>query len=303
MPTSNTAEQLTSAAAAGRKPLLDYRMVVATVRSFLRHNGVSSSAALAFYFLMSLFPFLIFVASALALLPLPHLATRMVHLVSHFVPDQTMPMVQSMLNSTMHTNTKLLSAGFLLAMIAASNAFAAMGTALDTIYEGGQARKFWRGRFSAILITLAVGAMISVALGVMLLGPHFGRELASVSNVNRTFVVVWPLLRYALAISCALASIEVLYYLGPSRQHTWREQLPGSVFAVVVWMLSSGLLGIYLRRFSYMNAMYGTLTSFIVLMIWLQITAAAILLGAELNVQLDRGQPAERAAAPAPSAD
>src|SRR5271166_3313268 len=111
------------------------RLVTATVGSFLRHNGLTSSAALAFFFLMSLLPFLIFLASALALLPIPHLATRMVQLVSHFVPSETMPVVQKMLSATMHTDNSLLSIGFVLAVIAASNAFATIATALDTIYE------------------------------------------------------------------------------------------------------------------------------------------------------------------------
>ena len=267
---------------------LDHPPVVATVRSFLRHNGLTASAALAFFFLMSLFPFLIFLASALALMPIQHLAPRMVRLVSHFVSDQTMPMIESMLNSTMHSNRGLLSLGFLLAVISASNAFAAMADELNTIYEVQETRTFWKSRLSAVAVTFVEGALSTIALSVMLLGPHFARELGRVFNVSQTFVSVWPFLRYVLAISCALASIEVLYYLGPSRKHAWREQFPGSVFAVAVWMVSSGVLGIYLRRFSYMNAMYGTLSSFIVLMIWLQITAAAILLGAELNVQLDR---------------
>jgi len=287
MPTETRRRQKTGIVGDLRQAL-DYRTMIATVRSFLRHDGITTSAALAFYFLMSLFPFLIFLASALALLPIPQLASRMVHLTSHFVPDQTMPMVDSMLKSTMHTSNGLLSAGFLLAVIAASNAFAAMTTALNTIYEGGESLSFWKSRFRAVYITFAVGGMTSVALGAMLLGPHFGRELARAFTVGVTFVEVWPFLRYLLAISCALASIEALYYLAPSREHTLREQLPGSVFAVVVWMASSGALGIYLRRFSYLNAMYGTLASFIVLMIWLQITAAAILLGAELNVELER---------------
>jgi hypothetical protein len=129
------------------------RLVTATVRSFLRHNGLTSSAALAFFFLMSLFPFLIFLASALALLPIPHLATRMIHLVSHFVPDQTMPMVDSMLTSTMHPNNGLLSAGFILAVLAASNAIASMATALNTIYEVAETRSFWQERLSAIYVT------------------------------------------------------------------------------------------------------------------------------------------------------
>ena len=267
---------------------LDRRPVIAAAQGFLRHNGLTASAALAFYFLMSLLPFLIFLASALAVLPIPHLAARMVQLSSHFVPNETMPLVHSMLTSTMHTNNGLVSAGFLLAVIAASNAFAVTTTSLNAIYEGGRPVTFWKSRLIAIYITFAVGGMTTVALGAMLLGPHFGRELARVFNVSHTFVDIWPFLRYLLAISCALASIEVLYYLGPSRKHTLRQQFPGSVFAVVVWLASSGALGIYLRRFSYVNAMYGTLASFVVFMIWLQITAAAILLGAELNVALEK---------------
>ncbi len=263
------------------------------MRSFLRHNGVTTSAALAFYFLMSLFPFLIFLASALALLPIPHLAAHMVQLSSHFVPDETMPMIHSMLTSTMHTSHGLVSVGFVLAVVAASNAFAAMITAFNTIYEVKETRTFWRNRLNAVYITFVVGGMTAVAVSAMLLGPHFGRELARVFNVNNTFVTVWPFLRYVLAVGCALASVETLYYLGPNRRHALREQLVGSVFAVAVWIASSGVLGIYLRRFSYLNAMYGTLASFIVLMIWLQITAIAILLGAELNVTIENSKQVE----------
>lgn len=271
-------------------PRLEYvrSLVMAAVRGFLRHDGFTSSAALAFFFLMSLFPFLIFLASALALLPIPHLATRMIHLVGHFIPDQTLPVVESMLTSTMQSNRGLLSAGFILAVVAASNAFAAMATALNTIYEVKETRSFWKSRLSAISVTFVEGGMFTVALSAMLLGPHFGRELARVFNVSHLFVMIWPYMRWTLAISCALASIELLYYLGPNRKHTWRQQFAGSVFAVVVWIVSSGLLGIYLRRFAYFNAMYGTLASFIILMTWLQFTAMAILLGAELNVQMER---------------
>jgi membrane protein len=264
------------------------RLVTATVRSFLRHGGITSSAALAFYFLMSLFPFLIFLASALALLPIPHLAGRMVHLVSHFVPEQTMPMVEGMLSSTMRTDNRLLSAGFILAVIAASNAFAVMATELNTIYQVRETRTFWQKRLSAIYVTFVVGGMTTVALSSMLLGPHFARELARVFDISRTFVTIWPFIRWALAVTCALVSIEVLYFLGPNRQQKLRVQLAGSVFALAVWIGSSGLLGIYLRKFSYFNALYGTLASFIVLMMWLQFAAMAILLGAELNVQVAR---------------
>ena len=209
-------------------------------------------------------------------------------MASHFVPGSTMPMVETILNSTMHTSHGLLSIGFILAVIAASNAFAVMSSLLNTIYEVKEGPGFWRNRLSAIGTTIVVGAMMFVALSAMLLGPHFGRELERVFDVSNTFTIVWPPLRWVLAVTGALASIEVLYYLGVSRKHSLRQQLPGSVFAVVIWLASSGVMGLYFRRFAYINAMYGTLASVIILAVWLQITAIAILLGAELNVQVER---------------
>lgn len=262
------------------------RVATATVRGFLAHNGFTTSAALAFYLLLSLLPFLIFLTSALALLPVRHLSSRMIQLAWHFVPASTMPMVETMLNSTIETSHGLISIGFILAVIAASNAFAVLTSLLNTIYEVKEGPGFWKTRLSAIGTTIVVGVMMFVALSAMLLGPHFGRELEHVFGVSHTFTTVWPTLRWVLAVTCALASIEALYYLGVSRKHTLRQQLPGSVFALIIWIVSSGVMGLYFRRFAYINAMYGTLTSVIILAVWLQITAVAILLGAELNVQV-----------------
>ena len=201
-------------------PVAQYvrRVATATVRGFLVHNGFTTSAALAFYLLLSVLPFLIFLASALALLPVRHLAARMIQLASHFVPASTMPIVETMLNSTMHTSQGLLSIGFILAVITASNAFAVLSSLLDVIYEVKDSPGFWRNRLSAIGTTMVVGAMMFVGLSAMLLGPHFGRELERVFGVSHTFTIVWPTLRWVLAVTCTLASIEALYYLGREPQ-------------------------------------------------------------------------------------
>jgi membrane protein len=192
-----------------------------------------------------------------------------------------------MLLSTMHVSHGLLSAGFVFSVVSASTAFAAMSGYLGVIFETKQQFGFWRSRWEAVCMTFVIGGMTTIAFSVMLLGPHFGRELARVFRVNETLVWLWPTIRYVLAISGALVSVEMLYYLASTGKTLW-AQLPGSVFAVAVWIASSALLGIYLREFAYLNAMYGTLASFIVLMIWLQITASAILLGAEWNMALEK---------------
>ena len=199
------------------------RVATATVRGFLTHNGLTTSAALAFYLLLSLLPFLIFLTSALSLLPVRHLASRMIQLAWHFVPASTMPMVETMLNSTMQTSHGLISIGFILAVIAASNAFAVLASLLNTIYEVKEGPGFWKTRLSAVGTTMVVGAMMFVALSAMLLGPHFGGELEHVFGVSHTFTMVWPTLRWVLAVTCALASIKALYYLGVNRKHTHAE--------------------------------------------------------------------------------
>ena len=209
------------------------RVASATVRGFLAHNGFTTSAALAFYLLLSLLPFLIFLTSALALLPVRHLSSRMIQLASHFVPASTMPMVETMLNSTIETSHGLISIGFILVVIAASNAFAVLTSLLNTIYEVKEDPGFWKTRLRAIGTTIVVGVMMFVALSAMLLGPHFGRELEHVFGVSHTFTTVWPTLRWVLAVTCALASIEALYYLGVSRKHTPSDEPANCVPSLV----------------------------------------------------------------------
>ncbi len=256
------------------------------IRGFARHDLLTQSAALAFFFLMSMFPFLISLTSALTLLPIRHLVQRTTELVSNFVPSQSMPVVTSVLSATMHSGKGLISAGFVGAVIFASNGFAAMIAALDTTYEVQETRSFWRVRLLAIWVTFVVGGLICLALTVMLLGPHFGRWVGSLFDVSNFFVSVWPYMRWVVILSCMLTSFELLYYWGPNARHTFRSQMPGAIFAVLVWAFSSSMLGIYIRSFSYFNSTYGVLGVFVLLMLRFQLSALAILLGAELNAQL-----------------
>jgi membrane protein len=263
------------------------------LRGFTRHDFLNQSAALAFFFLTSMFPFLIFLGSALALLPIHHLVERTTELVSNFVPSPSMPMVSSVLSATLHSSKGLLSIGFLGAVVFASSGFAAMIAALDVTYEVKETRSFWRVRLLAIWITFVVGGLIVLALTVMLLGPHFGRWLSNLLDVSDQFVSVWPYMRWVVILTCMLSSFELLYFWGPNARHTFKSQIPGAVFAVLLWAFSSAMLGVYIRSFSYFNSTYGVLGVFILLMLRFQLSALAILLGAELNAQLaKRGEAA-----------
>jgi membrane protein len=272
------------------------------LRGFVRHDLLNQSAALAFYFLTSMFPFLIFLGSALALLPIRHLATRTTELASNFVPAPSMPMVTGVLTATLHSSKGLLSVGFLGAVIFASNGFAAMIAALDLTYEVKETRSFWRVRLLAIWMTFVVGGLICLALTVMLLGPHFGHWLSNLLDLSDVFGSVWPYMRWVVIFTCMLSSFELLYFWGPNARHTFKSQIPGAVFAVFLWAFSSAMLGIYIRSFSYFNSTYGVLGVFILLMLRFQLSALAILLGGDLNAQLAKYREAAAVSA-AESAD
>jgi membrane protein len=257
-------------------------------RGFWRHDALTQSAALAFFFLMSMFPFLIFVAGAVALLPIHHLVERSTDLLSNFLPEQLMPLAVRAVSATMHISRGLLSIGFFGAVVFASNGFAAMIAALDKTYEVEETRSFWRLRLLAIVMTVVIGGLIGLALIVLLLGPHFGLLLADAFDVSNPLVAIWPYMRWVVVLACAISSIELLYYWGPNRKHSFKKQLPGVVFALVLWALCSAILGIYLRSFTYFNSTYGALGVFILLMLRFQLSALAMLLGAELNAQLVR---------------
>jgi membrane protein len=122
----------------------------------------------------------------------------------------------------------------------------------------------------------------------MLLGPGFGLLLTDSFDVSDVFVAIWPYMRWAIILACMFSSVELLYYWSPNARHTFKGQLPGAIFAVVLWAFSSAMLGIYLRNFAYFNSTYGALGAFIVLMLRFQLSALAILFGAELNAQLGR---------------
>ncbi len=217
-------------------------MLIGTLRGFFRHDCITESAALAFFFLTSLFPFLIFLASALALLPIHHMADRITELASSFIPAQNMPMAQSIVSAALDSNKKLLSLGFAGAVIFASSGFGSMIAALNRTYEVAETRSFWRVRLRAIWMTFVLGGLVAVALSVMLLGPRFGMHLADAIDVSDLFVVVWPYLRWIVILTCGVLSIDLLYYWGPNRKQSFAEQIPGTIFAAPDCVIISSYL-------------------------------------------------------------
>jgi membrane protein len=265
----------------------------ATLKAFSdvdQHHLLAFAGSLAYYFFMSLIPFLIFLASLLHFIPIPGLFDYVLGGMRYLLPADSMTMVRKVLSDMMSTSGKgFLSFGIIGTIWSASGGFSAMIEALNVAYDVQEGRPFWKTRPLAVLLTIVVGALVTILLFTMIFGPHWGGELAAKMNLSPLFTKSWFYFRWVLAALCALLAVETIYYLAPNvEQRRFLRTVPGSVIAVALWVGASYLLGFYLQHFAQLSKSYGALGAVVGLLLWFYVTSAAILIGAEINAELGK---------------
>jgi membrane protein len=269
------------------RPTVIKNALIGTYGNVVRNHTLQMAAALAYYFVLSLFPALIFLSAVVAYLPVPNLFNQALALLARFLPADAMGLVQRVLADVISPNKgTFLSLGILGTLWAASGGFAAMIEALNIAYDVRDDRPFWKTRPLAVGLAFLTGALLLIALSVMVVGPRFGQWLAGKVHLSGLFVLLWPFIHWTIAIGFTILAVEALYFLAPNVKQRLRATLPGAVVAVSCWIALSYLLGIYFRHFGNFNKTYGTLGAAVALMIWLYWTGFAMLVGAELNEEL-----------------
>ncbi|HTS06908.1 MAG TPA: YihY/virulence factor BrkB family protein [Candidatus Eisenbacteria bacterium] len=256
-------------------------------RDIIRHHALQVAAALSYYFVLSIFPGLIFLSAMVGWMREQHLFGSVLALMSRLFPPDTMHVVDSVLHDVLsnHRGT-LLSFGMIGTIWVGSTGFSAMIEALDIAYDAPDNRPYWKTRLLATGLAAICGSLLLVALAVMIVGPRFGAWIAAHLGLSSAFAVLWPPLRWAIAISFTVLAVELLYFLAPNVKQRFAASLPGAIFAVIVWNGLSLLLSLYFRDVANFSRTYGTLGGFIALMIWLYWTSFVLLVGAELNAEL-----------------
>lgn len=263
------------------------RALSCTIRDILGHHTLQVAAALSYYFILAVFPGLIFLSAIMGTIPLPDLFGHVLVLMSRLLPPDTMKVVVSVLTDVLASNRKTwLSVGMLGIIWVTSAAFDATIEALDIAYDVKEARPFWKTRLLAIALGAIAGCSLLAALAVMMVGPRFGAWLAERVHLSHGFVLLWPTIHWAIAIGFTVLAVEAMYYLGPNVKQRFSATLPGAILSVSCWIGFSFLLGIYFRHFANYNRTYGTLGGVVALMTWLYWASFALLVGAELNAEL-----------------
>jgi membrane protein len=262
----------------------------ALVRAYIdveRNHTLQMAAALSYYFVMALFPALIFLSAIVAFLPITGLFDQALELMSRFVPLEGMVVIRKVLGDVVTPNRgTFLSLGLVGTLWTASGGFAAAIEALNIAYDAQETRPFWRTRPLAMSLTLVIGLLLLTALATMIVGPHFGQWLSNRMHLSRVWLWVWPSIHWLIAVGFTVLAVETLYFFAPNVKQRFLATLPGALLSVGCWIGLSYLLGIYFRRFANFNLTYGTLGAGIALMVWLYWTGFAMLVGAELNAEL-----------------
>jgi len=263
------------------------RALACAYRDTLQHHLLQVAAALSYYFILSVFPALIFLSALVGYIPLPDLFGHVLVLMGNLLPRDTMKIVYSVLADVLFTNRKVwLSFGMLGTIWVASAAFDATIEALNIAYDVKESRPYWKTRLLAVALAAISGGLLLMEMAVMMVGPRFGEWLAGRIYLSKVFVALWPFLHWAIAIGATVLAVETLYFLAPNVKQRFAATLPGAILTVTFWLGLSSLLGVYFRHFANYSRTYGTLGGFIALMTWFYWTSFILLVGAELNAEL-----------------
>jgi membrane protein len=184
--------------------------------------------------------------------------------------------------------------GLAAALWSASGYVGAFSRASNVIYEVEEARPFWKLRPLQVALTLTLLLLVAFsAIAVVLSGP-LADEVGKVLGVQGTALTVWDLVKWPAIVLVVLTMVAILYYAAPNVRHAgFRWITPGGVLAVFLWIAASIGFAFFVANFGSYNKTYGSLAGVIVFLVWLWISNVAILLGAELNAELERRREVE----------
>lgn len=263
------------------------RVILGTVNDIADNHILSFAAALSYYFVLAFFPALIALAAIVAYLPIPDLFNTIVGTMARIAPPETMGLIRRIASDVISPSRgAFLSFGLLGALWTCSSGFAEIIEALNVAYDVPETRPIWKTRLLAFELLFVIGTLVTLAFAFMILGPRFGEFLARHLGLSWAFAMMWPALRYVLAVSFDIVAVVQLYLWAPNLKQRFTSCLPGAVVAVVGWILLSDALSLYFRTFAHLNRTYGALGGGVALLTWLYWSGFLLLLGAEVNSKI-----------------
>lgn len=249
----------------------------------IRDHDISGLAAqLAYFFLLSLFPLLIFIVTLLPYTPLTE--EDIFFVIKDFLPLESFTMIEKTLSEVMTNRSGgLLSVGIIGTLWSASKGMNAMMKSLNRAYQVEEERSFVMTRGLAVVLTLALIFLFMFALLIPVFGKQIGLFIFSNLGLSEHFLSVWDLLRWSISPVILFCVFFSIYYLAPSVRIPFKSTFPGAIFSSLGWIIVSFGFSYYVSTFGNYSATYGSIGGVVVLMLWFYISAIIIMVGGEIN--------------------
>jgi membrane protein len=264
-----------------------------TFREFREDNVTDWAAALTYYGVLSIFPALIALVSIVGLIGESATEPLLKNLGS-FAPGPAHEILENTLNGLTQSRggaSLLFIIGLAGALWSASSYIGAFIRASNSIWDVEEGRPIWKTLPLRLIITVVMLTLLTAtALAVAVTGP-LADKVGKLLGIGGAAVTAWEIAKWPILILLVSLMFSILYYSAPNvKQPSFRWVTPGGVVAVVAWMAVSALFGIYAANFGSYNKTYGSLGAVIIFLVWLWLTNIAILFGAELNAEAERGR-------------
>jgi len=263
-----------------------------TFKEILEDDVLSLAAELAYYFFLALFPALLFVVALASFLPVENLIQDITNRLGEFAPPDVIQIVRDQLTQiAAGEHGGLLTAGMLLTLWSSSAGMLALINTLNKAYDIEESRPWWKVRLTAIGLTIALAVFILVSFALVIVGPEIAKGLAERFYLSEVFVWTWWIAQWPVIFLLVATAIGIAYYFAPDAEQEWVWLTPGSLAATLLWLLFSLGFRVYVVNFADYNETYGAIGGVIVLLLWFYTSGLAILIGAELNAEIEHASP------------
>jgi membrane protein len=266
-----------------------------TLRSFYDDQMTHHAAALTYYALMSLFPAVLLALSLLGLLgQYPETYNAIIGYLREVAPASVVDPLDRSLRSALQskgTAATALVISVAVALYGTTGALEAARRALNVVFEVDAGRSFLRRKTIDVASTFVLMALVLSSLVMVFVGGRFAEDLLGFIGLGSTTARVWNIARWPGALAAAMLVFAFIYYVTPDvQQRSFRWVTPGATVGVLLWLAVSVGFSTYVSKVADVGAIYGTFAGAIVLVAWLWLTNVALLLGAELNSEIEREQ-------------
>jgi membrane protein len=255
------------------------------------------AAQLAFYFFLGPFPAVLFLLALASFFPLTNLVDQMVQALRPVAPPTVVGFLEEQLRELSQARSGgILTLGILGAIWSSSAAMVAIIDSLNRAYDIQEGRPWWKVRLTAVVLTVSLALMVLMSFSLILAGPTVAEYLASTFGYGAVFEWTWKIVQWPVVFLLVSTAVGLVYYFAPDAEQEWVWITPGAVVGTLLWVAVSLGFKFYVANFGTYDETYGAVGAVIVLLLWFYLSGLAILVGAEMNAEIEHASPHGKAA-------